>query len=133
MALKKAFKPEFLNRIDEILYFNPLDDEAVFKKIVFSKVHLFKQAIEASLLNCVTLSWEDEVIAFLAREGLSPEYGARPLERLIEKSMKTLVINAVLNSHIIEGNHLHFKVQGDQIILEILEPTADTAFLDLQT
>ncbi len=132
MAVKRAFSPEFLNRIEEILYFNPLEDAAVFKKIVFSKVDLFKQKIEENLLTLLTLSWDDEVIVFLAREGLSPEYGARPLERLIAKSMETLVINAVLNSHIIEGSHLHFKVQGDQIILEILESAVNTAPLDLQ-
>lgn len=123
LALRSTFRPEFINRIDEVLYFNALDDMAVFKKIATSKIHLFKTAMEQSLLNRVTISWDESVIDYLAHEGISPEFGARPLERLIQKKLQTLVMNAVLNQCILEGSKLHFTAKDNQIILEVEEPT----------
>lgn len=60
--LKEALRPEFINRIDEIIFFNSLDQNDIFKKIVESKIDIFKREMEACLLNRVTISWDEEVI-----------------------------------------------------------------------
>ncbi len=108
--LKEALRPEFINRIDEIIFFNPLDQNDIFKR-----------EMEACLLNRVTISWDEEVIEYLTEKGVSPLYGVRPLERLIQKELQTPVINAVINQNLFEGSLHHFTVQDDQIILRLVE------------
>ena len=123
IALQRGLKPEFINRIDQILYFNPIDDKEDFRNIVLLKMDKYKSEIERQLsLNKDTILWTEDVIDFFAREGISPEYGVRPLERLIQTTLGDLIVNAILSNQTNEG-HIKFKVQDDQIVIEQLDLT----------
>ena len=83
----------------------------------------YKSEIERQLsLNKDTILWTEDVIDFFAREGISPEYGVRPLERLIQTTLGDLIVDAILSNQTNEG-HIKFKVQDDQIVIEQLDLT----------
>jgi ATP-dependent Clp protease ATP-binding subunit ClpB len=101
--LKKSVRPEFLNRIDDVIMFTPLNKSDIFEivklQIAFLKKMIGKQEI--------TLDATDEAIAYLAKKGYQPEFGARPVKRVIQKE----VLNG-LSKQILSG-----KVTTDSIIL----------------
>ena len=80
-ALKKTFRPEFLNRIDEIIVFEPLNEEDT-KKIVSLMMGSVEKRLEERGIH---LTMTDEALSLLAKEGFDPEYGARPLRRAIQQ------------------------------------------------
>lgn len=121
--LRKHLRPEFINRIGEILYFNPIDNEEIFRKIVLSKIYKFKSEMDRRLCYSVTISWSEDVIDFFIKKGFSPTYGIRPLERLIQRTLHTLTTHALLNDEIVHEGQMIFKVQDDQIILEHVNST----------
>ena len=94
-ALKKAFRPEFLNRIDEIVVFRKLGDEDI-KKIAALMLSEIKKRIES--MN-IRISFGDDVISHLAKEGFDPVYGARPLRRAMQRK-----IEDSLSVELLEGN-----------------------------
>jgi ATP-dependent Clp protease ATP-binding subunit ClpC len=85
-AVREYFRPEFFNRIDDLVIFNPLSEEAILE-ITEMELNSIAQREGFRRLG-VTLTWTPEVMAFLAREGIDPRYGARPLQRTLE----TLVV-----------------------------------------
>ncbi len=84
-ALKNFFKPEFLNRIDETLIFNSLDQENI-KKIVKMHISEVKNRLKG---NGLTLQVSTKVLSKIAKDGYDPQYGARPIKRLIESKILT--------------------------------------------
>lgn len=104
--LKKTFRPEFLNRVDEMVVFHPLkqDDLVKITKILIKDVskRLKEQELELVL--------DDEVLEHLAEEGNDPTYGARPLRRAIQK-----MIEDPLSEKILEGTYN----AGDTIKVEL--------------
>jgi ATP-dependent Clp protease ATP-binding subunit ClpA len=92
-ALKDHFRPEFLNRIDEIIIFNILSPEAI-KEIVNIQV---KEVVERLVQKDITLNISPEVYEFLAKEGYNPHYGARPLRRLIQDKILTKVASLMVS------------------------------------
>jgi len=98
-ALKDHFRPEFLNRIDEIVLFDILSPEAI-KNIV--DIELAK--VKARLAEKeITLELSDEVIAYLAKEGYDPHYGARPLRRLIQNKILTPMASLIISEGVNKG------------------------------
>lgn len=79
--LKKTIRPEFLNRIDEIIMFQPLDKEQI-KQIVRLQINGIQKMLAD---NGVTLQIADEAVEFLATAGFDPEFGARPVKRAIQR------------------------------------------------
>ena len=79
--LKKTIRPEFLNRIDEIIMFQPLDKDQI-KQIVRLQINGIQKMLAD---NGVTLQMTDEAIEFLATAGFDPEFGARPVKRAIQR------------------------------------------------
>jgi len=98
-ALKDYFRPEFLNRIDEIIIFNILSPEAV-KEIVGIQV---KEVIERLNAKDITLTIQPAVYTFLAKEGYNPRYGARPLRRLIQDKILTKVASLMVSRGVLSG------------------------------
>jgi ATP-dependent Clp protease ATP-binding subunit ClpB len=92
--LRRTVRPEFLNRIDEIVMFSPLSQKDIAKVVEIQFRELTKRLGEGE----IRLRGDDEVFAFLAKEGFDPQYGARPLKRLIQR----LVINE-LSKEILSG------------------------------
>ena len=97
--LKNHFKPEFLNRIDEILIFNPLK-KADIEKIVDKQLLEMKQKIEEKGMK---ITIDSSVKSYLVENGYSPEYGARPLKRLIQKVILDKVANEIIKGALKNG------------------------------
>lgn len=93
--VKQYFKPEFINRIDEIVVFNALDD-AMLAKIAHKFMKELKQRLA---LRDLTLEVEEAVYQNIARQGVDPIYGARPMKRYIQRNIETLIARKM-----IEGN-----------------------------
>ncbi len=113
--LKRYFKPEFLNRLDDIVIFNPLDMEAI-KKIV----DILFRDIEAKLANRdikVTLS--DNAKAYIAEAGFDPVYGARPLKRALYDIVEDRLAELILEDRVNEGNIVNFDVKNGEVIVNI--------------
>ncbi|MEE9440039.1 MAG: ATP-dependent Clp protease ATP-binding subunit [Saprospiraceae bacterium] len=101
-ALKKTFSPEFLNRIDDVVIFNSLDKEDIFKIIDIALVHLYSRL---SNLN-FTLDLSDKAKEFVADKGFDPQFGARPLHRAIQKYIEDPLAEYILNNNPGEGAKL---------------------------
>jgi ATP-dependent Clp protease ATP-binding subunit ClpB len=101
--LKKSVRPEFLNRIDDIIMFTPLNQKDIFKIVKLQIDHLKKMIGKQE----ITLDATDEAITYLAKKGYQPEFGARPVKRVIQKE----VLNQ-LSKEILSG-----KITTDSIIL----------------
>jgi ATP-dependent Clp protease ATP-binding subunit ClpB len=101
-SLKEYFRPEFLNRIDEIIIFNILSPEAV-KDIVGIQV---KEVIERLKQKDITLTLTPAVYAFLSKEGYNPRYGARPLRRLIQDKILTKVAGLMVSRGVLSGGSI---------------------------
>jgi len=110
-ALRATFKPEFLNRIDEIVIFNALGTEEI-KKIVEIQVSLLAKRLAASK---ITLSLTDAAKAFIARSGFDPVYGARPLKRTIQHLIQDPLAVKILEGSVKEGDHVTVDLQDGQI------------------
>lgn len=84
--VRSYFKPEFLNRVDEIVVFHPLDPEHM-KQICKLMLNEFASHVKKSI--GVELSWTDKTLEYLATKGYEPSFGARPLKRLIQREVET--------------------------------------------
>jgi ATP-dependent Clp protease ATP-binding subunit ClpC len=103
--VKRAFKPEFLNRIDEIIVFERLTEENI-KDIARLMLASLKNRLAE---NEIEAEFTDESVAAIAKEGFDPTYGARPLRRAIQNRIEDM-----LSEEIIEGN----VKKGDKIIVD---------------
>ena len=113
-ALRATFKPEFLNRIDEIVIFNSLGPEEI-QKIVEIQIGLLAKRLEASK---ITLDLSDEAKAFLASSGFDPVYGARPLKRTIQHLVQDPLAMKILDGSVKEGDHLKVDVRNGDLVFE---------------
>jgi ATP-dependent Clp protease ATP-binding subunit ClpC len=116
-AAKRTFLPEFVNRIDEVVVFNPLTEEQVERicQLVCAQVGE-RLAAERG----VTLTVEPALVARLAREGFDGEYGARPLKRHVRRTLEKELTRAVLDGRITDGSWVHARDAGkDGIVLDV--------------
>ena len=118
--LKKTFAPEFLNRIDQIVTFNPLDHEAI-RKIV--DLELRDLDLRLQELN-IKVSYSQEALEFIAKKGYDPKYGARPIKRAIAQYVEELITQGVLDGKVQEGNSYLLDVDqhAPTAQLMIMEP-----------
>ncbi len=112
--LKQRFKPEFLNRIDEIVMFNSLDHRVVFK--IIDK--FISELNERLAQQKIHLELSDQAKQFLADNGFESTYGARPLKRFIQKNIETLLAREILSAHVKEGQQLLVDVEHDAFVLK---------------
>jgi ATP-dependent Clp protease ATP-binding subunit ClpC len=99
-ALKKTFSPEFLNRLDDVIIFNSLEKEHIHKIIDISLGKLFKRISDLGYQVTLTNSAKD----FLSDKGYDPQFGARPLNRAIQKYLEDPVAEEILKGEISEGD-----------------------------
>jgi ATP-dependent Clp protease ATP-binding subunit ClpC len=119
-AAKRAFLPEFLNRIDEIVVFEPLSEEQVQRiaELLCSRI-----ADRLREERDVELELDPELVARLAREGFDAEFGARPLKRHLRRTLEKELTRAILDGRIGAGTRVRAADGEDQSIeLELLEP-----------
>ena len=112
--LKKAFRPEFLNRIDDIIVFSHLSKEEIREIVDLMMKDLFKRLSERDLSIEVT----DEVKDYLAKDGYSEAYGARPLRRLIQKKIEDQLAEEILTNAYQPGDTILLKLVDDKIVFE---------------
>jgi len=91
--LKKTFAPEFLNRIDEILIFKPLEEDSIYKIVGLELQKVANKLKEKG----IDLSWSQGVVQYLTNVGYDKEYGARPLRRAIQKYIETPLADAIID------------------------------------
>ena len=108
-SLKEFFRPEFLNRLDEIILFNILGTEAI-KDIVRMQIKIVSERLTEKQ---ITLSFTDAALDHLAKEGYSPQYGARPLKRLIQTKILTPVANMMVARGVLEGGSVAVDFKSD--------------------
>ena len=116
-ALKKKFKPEFLNRIDEAIVFNSLKREDI-NKIIYVEIAKLEERIKEMHYG---LSVSEDAINFLAEQGYSEEYGARPLNRAIQHYIEDAVADEILNDNIKEGETISIDYVKGEIVLKTLK------------
>jgi ATP-dependent Clp protease ATP-binding subunit ClpC len=130
-ALKNVFNPEFLNRIDDVIVFNPLDKDNIFDIIDIMSEDLFERAEELGL----ELEFDEPAKEFLTDKGFDQKYGARPLRRALQKYVEDPMAEDILHDEITEGDtviithdgeseELSFEVKKGEAPTE--EPTAET-------
>ncbi len=111
--LKTAFRPEFLNRVDETVFFHRLALTQI-KQIVGIQLGYLQRRLAARKLE---LSVTDRVREYLAREGFDPVYGARPLKRAIQRLVQDPLARRLLDGEFQEGNRVQVDLQGGEIVL----------------
>jgi ATP-dependent Clp protease ATP-binding subunit ClpC len=117
-ALKKTFSPEFLNRIDDVVIFNSLDKDNISKIIDISLSDLFKRL--SGLKYSIELSQEAK--EFVADKGYDPQFGARPLNRAIQKYIEDPLAEYILANSLEDGTKLMAdlnKEEGKLVISEV--------------
>lgn len=112
--MKKAFRPEFLNRIDETIVFAHLSQEEIRQIVDLMLKDLFKRLAERELSVEVT----DEVKDHLAKNGYSEAYGARPLRRLIQRRIEDMLAEEILSGKYAPGDTIVLKLVDDKITFE---------------
>jgi ATP-dependent Clp protease ATP-binding subunit ClpC len=101
-ALKKTFSPEFLNRIDDVIIFNALGMEEIYRIVDIALADLFKRLTQLNF----KLSLSAEAKKFVAEKGFDPQFGARPLHRAIQKYLEDPLAEFILNENPAEGSDL---------------------------
>ena len=114
-ALKKAFSPEFLNRIDDVIVFNTLDKKDVNKIIDIEMKNLLKRI--GTLGYSVKIS--EKAQDFIAEKGFDAKFGARPLKRAIQKYFEDPLSEEIINAQIKEGDAIKVSLNKEQSALEM--------------
>ncbi len=108
-ALKKAFAPEFLNRIDDVIVFNPLEKEHIDLIIEIELKKLLERISELGY----TLTLSDKAKAFIADKGFDKQFGARPLKRAIQKYVEDALAEEIITSKIGSGDEIFIDIEDD--------------------
>ena len=111
-ALKSTFRPEFLNRVDEIIIFDKLTDEDI-KRIASNLLGALAKRISAV---GVDISFGEDVIELMAKEGFDPVWGARPLKREIQRRVEDSFATAMLDGTVASGDKVTAKVDDGKIV-----------------
>ncbi|MGX9136484.1 ATP-dependent Clp protease ATP-binding subunit [Rummeliibacillus sp. JY-2-4R] len=115
--LKKAFRPEFLNRIDEMIVFHSLEKEELNQIVNLMAKQLTKRLKEQN----ITLELTPNAIEKIAKEGYDPQYGARPLRRAIQKHVEDRLSEEILKGTVLTGQRVVFDVEDDQFVVQVKE------------
>ena len=100
--LKQAFRPEFLNRLDEITFFKPLAKSEIAKIVELLTESLKKRLEEKQL----TLEVTEKAVEYIVEKGYDPVYGARPLKRYIQQALETMLAKSILSGGFVAGDKL---------------------------
>jgi ATP-dependent Clp protease ATP-binding subunit ClpC len=111
--LKKAFRPEFINRVDEIIVFHALEKEHLVKIVDLLLNTLFKRLGEQN----IELELTDRAKEKIVEEGNDPEYGARPLRRAIQKNIEDLLSEELLKGTVTNGKKVIIDVESGEFVV----------------
>ncbi len=113
--LLKYFRPEFINRIDEIVLFKPLSQEEI-KEIVKLELRELEENLKE---KNITLKLTDETLSYLAEKGYSPEFGARPLKRLIQREVTNEIAKGIIKGDIKSKDNVILKIENGKLKIEV--------------
>ena len=132
-ALKKAFAPEFLNRIDDVVLFNSLKREDIHLIIDIELQGLFERVKELGY----TINLSDKAKDFIADEGFDEAFGARPLARALQKLIEDPLAERIIGKQLTEGDEVIIELRDKELTFEIvkgeIEPTAEVEALPEKT
>ncbi len=114
-SLKDHFRPEFLNRLDETVVFDILSPE-VIRHIVDLKVEIVRKRLSA---KDIVLDVSDDAMAYLAKEGYDPHYGARPLNRLIQNKILNPVASFIIGKGVKKGDAVYVTMKNGELFIEM--------------
>jgi ATP-dependent Clp protease ATP-binding subunit ClpC len=120
---KRVFKPEFLNRLDEIIVFHTLTKPDLLK-IVDLEVNKVKRRLKLKEIEVVL---DDPAHEFVINKGYDPTYGARPMRRAVEKYLEDPLAEELLKGTVKAGDTVEVTVEGDKLAFRAAEPHASTA------
>ncbi len=114
-ALKRVFNPEFLNRIDDVIVFHPLEKKDIFEIIDIMKEDLFKRVQELG----ITIEMDKKAKEFLVEKGFDPQFGARPLRRALQKYVEDPMAEAILSDDLSEGDTISVSHKdGEELVFK---------------
>jgi len=119
-SLRDFFRPEFLNRLDEIVLFDILSEEAVAKIVNMQVVIIEKRLAEKN----IKLELSTAVLAHLAKEGYNPRYGARPLKRLIQSKVLTPIANMMVSEGMMDGGSVKVGLKDGEFVFDVKKKNA---------
>jgi ATP-dependent Clp protease ATP-binding subunit ClpC len=115
--LKKTFRPEFLNRVDEVIVFHPLDEENI-KSIVGIMLEVLAKRLKQ---NEIIIEISDEVKSYIAKKGYDPVFGARPLRRSIQSMIEDKLAESMLEGKVKTGDTVLVELSGENIEFKVKE------------
>jgi ATP-dependent Clp protease ATP-binding subunit ClpC len=113
-SLKDHFRPEFLNRIDDTIVFDVLSKD-VIRQIVNIRVNIVRERL---LAKGITLEISDEAFDLMAREGYNPQYGARPLNRVIQTKILNPVATFIISNNVGKGDSVIVGVKNGELDIQ---------------
>ncbi len=114
-ALKSHFRPEFLNRLDEVVSFKSLGEEQISGIVSIQLEEIKKRLAEKKM----DLTWDDKALSYLAKRGFDPAYGARPLKRVIQNEILNPLAKKVIRHEVLSGYSIKLKGTDLRINFEI--------------
>jgi ATP-dependent Clp protease ATP-binding subunit ClpC len=121
--MRKTFNPEFVNRVDEIVFFQMLDREAMKEIVTIMLGSLRKRILDL----CITLEVTEAANLLLAEKGYDPQYGARPLRRIIQSLVEDKFSEAMLDGVVAAGDTALVDVAEGGIVIRKKEAADDVA------
>jgi len=109
--VKSLFRPEFINRLDEMIVFKPLGKEEIGAIVEM----LLGKVSERLKDRNMTLQWTPRAVEAIAHQGFDPVYGARPLKRAIQRMVETPLAKAILKGDLQEGGKVSLDAQGREL------------------
>ena len=113
--IEHHFKPEFINRIDEIVVFNPLG-EAQVAKIVSLQLEILKRRLEEKSYH---FTWDEAVVSYIAKVGFDPQFGARPIRRAIQNEIENKLAKVMLSGQVFEKKEIVCAIKNNEISLSL--------------
>ncbi len=114
-ALKDHFKPEFLNRIDEVVVFDILSEPSIAEIVNIRTKNILARLQEKG----ITVALEESVLSYLAKVGYNPQYGARPLNRLIQTKVLNPIAERIISQKITTGDFVTVSLINDEIVINL--------------
>ena len=113
-ALREFLRPEFINRVDEIVYFHQLTEENI-RSIARRMLDTIGSRMAA---QGITLQADDDAVAALAKDGFDARYGARPLRRPLQNEVEDVVAEQMLDGQLKSGDTAHVRLKDDKVVIE---------------
>ena len=111
--VRRAFRPEFLNRIDETILFKPLTLDEITQIVDLLLADLNRRLADRR----VTVKLDAKAKEWAAEKGYDPVYGARPLKRFLQRQIETKLARALISGEVAENSTVSFKVKGDELVM----------------